>query len=146
MMPASHLAVVVAAATIGNTVLAVAPYQGRFTDGLSFVSPVVSCTTTTTNARRARAATAGLSSIASGPPISADSRRPAVPGQGFTGSSARWVARRREGTLRGEASGADGASGAAAGAGAGEGAAAEGGGDVEEQEERKRALAELDRR
>ena len=134
-MTASHLIVLAVAATVGNTVLAVAPHRGRLTDGLSFVSPASSCTTTITTARHARPATAGLSSIAGRPPTSTNSRRPALPGQGFTGGSAWWFGR-REGHLRGER--ADAAS-------AGAGAEAGGSDDIEEQE-REKALAELDRR
>lgn len=130
-LPASHLAMLAAAAT-GNTVLAVAPRQGSLADGLSFVSPAPSCTTTTTT-RHARPAIAGLSSIVGRPSTSAVHRQPAPPGHGFAGISARWVKR------RGERLGQARAEGAAAGA--------EGGDDDDaEEQERKRALGELDRR
>eukprot|EP00752_Nemacystus_decipiens_P002534 g2377.t1 len=137
-MTASHLTALVAVAAVGNTVLAVAPRQGKLTDRLSFVTPASSFTTFPT-ARHAHPATAGLSSIADGPPTSADSRRPAPPSYGVMGASGRWVRRRRrDGHLRGEAS-EDGAAGEAGAAGTGSG------NDVEEQE-REAALAELERR
>lgn len=132
-LPGTHLSVLLAAAASGNTVLAVAPRQGSLTDGLCFLSQASSCTTVN-SARHARPATAGLGSIAGRPPSSAGSRRPALTGPGVTGVSGWGFKRRGQGEAR-----AEGAASAGAGAGSEEID------DVEEQE-KKKALGELDRR